>query len=323
MERQVFTITVNKDKTDDFGDALQDTFISTESFKIALTVESTAGNGYDITGSSSELFIKANDSQQTKISLATGVLVDAANGKVDFDVPKDTLTAVLAAFTQSKRLPTILIACDINTATELIHIRKLITVIDAGGTGSGSATPSISDFANYIDESSGDPTDRPAAANDKKAVAFGEAAVADRFGEMAYSSGKLSSPGDIKHSMFTAFKQTTTATIAEVFLDGSGERLTIPIDTVLGFRAFVVAREDTTEDAGFWQYNGAIKRNSAGTVSTIGTITETIWAEDTGAVPWSVTISSDNTNKSLKLQVTGEAAHIINWVIKVETIEVI
>ncbi len=51
---------------------------------------------------------------------------------------------------------------------------------------------------------------------------------------------------------------------------------------------------------------GAIK-NVGGTVSLVGTVTETIIVQDAGAAGWAVTITADDTNKSLEMAFTGSA----------------
>jgi len=47
------------------------------------------------------------------------------------------------------------------------------------------------------------------------------------------------------------------------------------------------------------------------------------WDSDTGASPWSVSITADTTLGCLAITVTGEAAHTLRWVADIETVEVV
>jgi len=82
---------------------------------------------------------------------------------------------------------------------------------------------------------------------------------------------------------------------------------------VIGFKIQVVAREAATNDCKIWEVSGGIKRDGSNNTSLIGTITKTVIAADAGASAWDVDFDADDTNESLRCQVTGEAAHTISW----------
>ena len=52
--------------------------------------------------------------------------------------------------------------------------------------------------------------------------------------------------------------------------------------------------------------------NNGGTTALVGTPTITVLGEDTAA--WDVTISADDTNDALDIQVIGENSKTIRWV---------
>ncbi len=119
------------------------------------------------------------------------------------------------------------------------------------------------------------------------------------------------------------YNETTNTTATELFVDGDGStRLIIADDTSWTFSIYIVAkRTDASGESAGYKYEGVIDRQSgAGTTALVGTISETIFAEDSS--PWSVTVMADTTNGSLKVEVTGEAGKDISWLGRVELSEV-
>jgi hypothetical protein len=118
--------------------------------------------------------------------------------------------------------------------------------------------------------------------------------------------------------------QTTDATQTELFVDGVGgsSRMALSDDSTWRFEIDVVARRtDANDEGAAYKFVGAIDRNTGvATTSIIGSVAETIDAEDTTA--WSVAVDADTTNGSLRIQVTGEAAKTVRWVAFVRTVEV-
>lgn len=129
--------------------------------------------------------------------------------------------------------------------------------------------------------------------------------------------------GDEQRS-YVLSSQTTDATQTELFIDGTGgtSRMVLADDSTWRFEIEVVARRtDVNDEGAAYKFVGAIDRNTGvATTAVIGSIAETIDAEDTAA--WSVAVDADTTNGSLRIQVTGEAAKTVRWVAFVRTVQV-
>jgi hypothetical protein len=126
------------------------------------------------------------------------------------------------------------------------------------------------------------------------------------------TGGNFTATDDAARIYYTARKQTTTNSQSELFLDGSATRMTIPSDTSWHYSCHVVGRRtDADNETAVYDLVGGID-NNAGTTALVGDLWQDILAEDTTA--WSVTVSADNTNDALLVQVTGENSKTINWV---------
>ena len=108
--------------------------------------------------------------------------------------------------------------------------------------------------------------------------------------------------------------QTTDATQTEILIVdvASGEGY--------GFEIHIIGTEDSTGDSVFERIFGAI-RNQGGTTALIGS-TVVDRTADTGAAAWTVTVAADDTLDRLTVDVTGEAAHTIDWKCRVNLLQV-
>ena len=159
-----------------------------------------------------------------------------------------------------------------------------------------------------------------AATADYSTICGGRNAKADKYGQRTHASGMFAAQGDIQTSVLVARRSTTTATPAELFLDGSAARCTIAADTTWAFRIMVVARRtDADNESAAYEFVGCID-NNAGTTALVGSVTTTVVAEDT--VGWDCAVTADNTNDALIITVTGEANKTIRWGARIELTEV-
>jgi len=155
--------------------------------------------------------------------------------------------------------------------------------------------------------------------------AQGNRAVASSYGQASQASGRFTADGDAQTSVLVLRTQTiNTATVTEMFLDGVGgtQRMVLPNDTTWGFRILVAARETGADNfSAIYSFVGGIDRNaSAASTAIVGTVSKTVVAEDD--VDWDCNVNADTTNGSLRIQVTGEVGDDINWVARVERVEV-
>lgn len=145
--------------------------------------------------------------------------------------------------------------------------------------------------------------------------------LSDRNEQLVVSFGNNSTDGDAQESKMLAKGSTADNTQTEIFLDGSSERIGIASDAVAGFTIYVIAVQEsgvagTPGDTWYHKFEGTIK-NIGGTTSLIGSVTETTIAEDSGTSSYSTTIDADDSNDTLRIQVTGETNKNIKWTAKV------
>lgn len=159
-----------------------------------------------------------------------------------------------------------------------------------------------------------------AAASATRSVSF-QNSTADVYGQFAYASGNFTANGDAQWANYIARRITTDGTADQtVFLDNSSVRLIIPSDATFAFHILVVARRtDVGGGAGAWRFEGIID-NDSGTTAFIGSPIK-IEMGETDAV-WDAKVTANDTADSLDVDVTGEAAKTIRWVVRFNTVEV-
>lgn len=159
------------------------------------------------------------------------------------------------------------------------------------------------------------------------ATSMGERGVADKRGQFAVGAGFFSAFGDSQWSVLGFRGSTTNATITEIFLTGlSNTRATVPASTTWVAEVDVIARSTGGTSNACFKRRCIIKRDGANNTALVGSV-ETIGTDigsNAGVPPtgWAVTITADDTNESLKVEVTGAASTTINWVAKASLVEV-
>jgi hypothetical protein len=114
---------------------------------------------------------------------------------------------------------------------------------------------------------------------------------------------------------------TVNATITEIFLRGvSSNRCVLQAKNVLKFRGQCTAfRSDYSGSAG-WDITGLIKRDGSNVTTLIG-VTATLTHSDGTGGTLVLTISADDTNESLRVQVTGNASETWTWLVELELLD--
>lgn len=153
---------------------------------------------------------------------------------------------------------------------------------------------------------------------DYSTIPGGNGASAIRYGEMAYASGPFADSGDAQTSLYVLRQQTSNATLTEMFLDGSSERITLADNRVMTFDMLVVATHLYSSSAAGYQVTGVI-RNINGTTSFVGTPVVTTLGENLSG--WDVQVTADDTLDALVVKVQGSAGTTIRWVASVRTVE--
>jgi len=115
------------------------------------------------------------------------------------------------------------------------------------------------------------------------------------------------------------YVQTTGSTATALTSDGaaatSSNQAPVPAGpSVVKVSGHITAIKPSTGDVSGWEFSAVLKRTSGGTVSLVGTASVILAAQDSGASGWAVAILADDTNKCVKVQVTGVSSTTINWV---------
>jgi hypothetical protein len=104
----------------------------------------------------------------------------------------------------------------------------------------------------------------------------------------------------------------------------SSNQYQVNTNSVTYFAGELVATVTTSSgNAKGWSFAGVVKKGAtSATVALVGTPTVTSSYADAGAAAWTVAISVDTSNGTLRFTVTGAAATTINWVCRMRTTEV-
>ena len=157
-----------------------------------------------------------------------------------------------------------------------------------------------------------------AASATASSVLGGQRALANRFAMQAHAAGQFAAQGDAQRARFVMRNKTTTNAAVELFLDGSATRLTIPSGKYLtGTINIAGIKSDGTAAASYIRQFSI--KNVAGTTSLVGTV-NTIGTDEASST--SISITANDTNDALKVEVTGITSETWRWVAAVDVVEV-
>jgi hypothetical protein len=160
-------------------------------------------------------------------------------------------------------------------------------------------------------------TDNTASAS-YASIVGGRNGVADRQGMQAHSGGSFALVGDAQRARFVLWNKTTNTTSTELFLNGSSIRLTIPSGKYLTGTINIAGIKSDGATAARYIRQFSIK-NVAATTSLVGTV-DTVGTDIANST--TISITADDTNDALKVEVTGIASETWRWVAAVDVVEV-
>ena len=132
----------------------------------------------------------------------------------------------------------------------------------------------------------------------------------------AHACGRFSSTRDCQNTRFQLRGSTTDATVTELT---TPERFAIEDEKAYAVTVTMLARQDTGANHAMYKCMVMIQR-TAGTVALAGNV-QTIGTDIETNANWNISLSADDTNKSLKVDVTGDAAQNIRWTALIEAVE--
>ena len=150
------------------------------------------------------------------------------------------------------------------------------------------------------------------------AFSTGDAARAYLDSMFAIASGNFAAGGDAQETRVTLRNKTTTNSAVELFIDGASVRRAIPSGKAMHALVKIIGIKSDGTATAIYMRQVAIQ-NVAGTTSLVGSV-NTIGTDT--AAGTSISITADDTNDSLKIEVTGITSETWRWVATVEGVEV-
>lgn len=114
---------------------------------------------------------------------------------------------------------------------------------------------------------------------------------------------------------------TANATITEIFLRGvASNRCVLQAKNVIAFKGQAVAFLSNYTGSARWTIEGLIKRNNGNNTTLVGVTTTLTHSDGTGNT-LVLTITADDTNEALKVEVTGNASETWTWLVELELLD--
>jgi hypothetical protein len=148
--------------------------------------------------------------------------------------------------------------------------------------------------------------------------AFGHRSIADKLSMVAHASGIFSTNGDAQRARFVLRNKTTTNAAAELFLDGSATRLTIPSGKIIALTINIAGVSSTGAAVAHYMRQYALKNVAATTSEVYAPIT--IGTDN--AAGTSLSLTFNDPADALVVSVTGTASTIWRWVASVDAVEI-
>lgn len=186
----------------------------------------------------------------------------------------------------------------------------------------------LSGSTNYISGSSGSYSiitiqnpSKPNIASGIYSMATGNGSNSNLPGEWSRTTGDAENNFTPQYGILDLSKTTTGNTPSEIFIGNiTNSRITIPVGKSLRYKFTAMAVDSTTIASKEWEGQGLIK-NVTGTTTLIGYDIISTYA-DSSMSTTDLTVTADNTNDSLKFEVTGIASTNIRWYVKVDYIKI-
>jgi len=141
------------------------------------------------------------------------------------------------------------------------------------------------------------------------------------YAQIAQAAIQFSSLGDAQYSRVVLRADTTDETPEVIYINNSSSnKLVLPADRVWRVDGSVIATTEDSAATASWTIKGVIRRDTANnTTLDWSAVTEDYDGITTAA---EVTLSADDTNEALSVNITGKAATNIRWVATVNLTEV-
>lgn len=146
-------------------------------------------------------------------------------------------------------------------------------------------------------------------------------------GADAFASGVFSTAGSAQARRVILRSDTTDATTEAATTTNAAaaatNQMVLTDSSALHVTGRAVVREQATGDCAAFSIKALVRRGSgAGTTAVVGQSVTQEFA-DAGATTWAMALVADTTNGAVRINVTGEAAHNLRWVVELMASEVV
>ena len=124
----------------------------------------------------------------------------------------------------------------------------------------------------------------------------------------------------VENTQYILYGTSTNSTEVELYRDSSNGQVPLLGQSTVFFEVEVVGRQNVQSDTCAFQFKGIIDYNQAGNVVFVGGNKETVSAGVNEN--YDARVLTDNTNKSIKVLVTGDSQYEMAWVARVKLTQV-
>jgi hypothetical protein len=154
-------------------------------------------------------------------------------------------------------------------------------------------------------------------------IAFGNFALSNVIGKMAFSAGRFSSIGDAQYSQLVIRASTTGSTVvltSDTLTAATNNQLVAASDQAFAVSGTLIGKQSGSANIAAYTVSATVV-NNAGTL-TVPTGTLTLIGTDSIGLTTSPTLTADNTLKCLKVTSGAKTATNIRWVCTLQASEI-
>ncbi len=146
-----------------------------------------------------------------------------------------------------------------------------------------------------------------------------------QIGRFAFSSGRISTGGDIQKSFYILKGRSSSATPKTLTSDNAtisaATIVSLQNNNVFRFKGSIVGKQNGSTNVAVWDIDGVIVRGVGVATTTLPIANVNVVTNASG---WGTpTLTADTTNGGLTVNAVGAAATNIQWIANIETSEVI
>lgn len=124
----------------------------------------------------------------------------------------------------------------------------------------------------------------------------------------------------VENTQYILYGTSTSATEIELYRDSNNSQVPLVGQSTVFYEVEVVGRNNTESDTCAFLFKGIMDYNQAGNVVFVGGAKEIVSSGNNS--DYDARVITDNTNKSIKVLVTGDSQYSMAWVARVKLTQV-